>query len=67
MLYAPPTFRQGEERRGDGSIVQPASRWKALKVNIRLGTMEKQRASGTGANIGAEREDASPTGMEDTH
>ena len=24
VLYAPPTFRQGEERRGDGSIVQPA-------------------------------------------
>ena len=29
----------------------------------------KERAGegGTGANIGAEREDASPTGMEDTH
>ena len=24
VLYAPPTFRRGEERRGDGSIVQPA-------------------------------------------
>ena len=24
VLYAPPTFSQGEERRGDGSIVQPA-------------------------------------------
>ena len=24
VLYAPPTFRWGEERRGDGSIVQPA-------------------------------------------
>ena len=24
VLYAPPPFRQGEERRGDGSIVQPA-------------------------------------------
>ena len=44
VLYAPPTFRQGEERRGDGSIVQPASRWKAPKVNIRLGTMEKTKS-----------------------
>ena len=44
VLYAPPTFTWGEERRGDGSIVQPASRWKAPKVNIRLGTMEKTKS-----------------------
>ena len=40
----------------------------AFNFIIKTGKNKEQATEGgTGANIGAEREDASPAGMEDTH